>query len=127
MTNNLDSVFDELKKILGQYSPPLIERRGNTPGKRNYHLWSEKETEIAGRKRKEVYFAGLIIQKGYVGLYYMPIYTDTTLEKVFGKELLSTLKGKSCFYIKTLEGPILSQIKKALKKGFELYKQRGWV
>jgi hypothetical protein len=127
MKNNLDEIFDSLKAILSQYSPPLVERAGGTKNKRNYHLWSEREVEIAGRKRKEIYFAGLIIQRGYVGFYYMPIYTDEKLENVFEPELLKTLHGKSCFYIRKLDGQTLSQIKSALKTGFDLYKKRGWI
>ena len=79
------------------------------------------------RKRKEIYFAGLIIQSNYVGLYYMPIYVDTKLENVFEPELLSLLKGKSCFHIKKLDTNLERQITKALNLGYKLYKNRGWV
>jgi hypothetical protein len=127
MKDDLDEIFDGLKEILSKYSPPLVERIGGTKNKKNYHLWSEKEVEIAGIKRREVYFAGLIIQKDYVGLYYMPIYADTKLENVFKPELLKTLHGKSCFYIKKLDDELFSQIKEALKTGFNLYKKRGWI
>jgi hypothetical protein len=92
-----------------------------------YDLWSFKDVEIAGRKRKEVYFAGLIIQSSYVGFYYMPIYTETKLKEVFEPELLSLLKGKSCFHIKKLDANLERQIKNALKTGYELYEKRGWV
>ncbi len=44
-----------------------------------------------------------------------------------GPELLSLLKGKSCFYIKELTPLLRSQIERVLKKGFELYQSRGWV
>jgi len=69
----------------------------------------------------------LIIQKDYVGFYYMPIYSETKLEAVFKPEFLKTLHGKSCFYIMMLDDELLSQIKKALKTGFDLYKKRGWI
>ena len=98
----------------------------NVPLK-NYDLWSFKNLEIAGRKRKDVNFASLIIQSGYVGFYYMPIYTDTSLKDVFEPELLKLLKGKSCFHIKKLDERLESQIEKALKIGYELYKERGWI
>jgi hypothetical protein len=65
-----------------------------------YDLWCFKELEIAGRKRKEVFFASIVTRKSYVGFYYMPIYTDTGLSEVFKPELLSLLEGKSCFHIK---------------------------
>jgi len=83
--------------------------------------------KIAGRKRKEIFFAGLIIQKHYVGFYFMPVYSQPEIKKLFGEELLATLKGKSCFYIKHDDPVVLAQTKDALKKGLELYKNKGWV
>lgn len=120
----LVQIFDRLKKMLkkheGQLKPKFdLESK--------YDLWSFKDLEIAGRKRKEVNFASLIIQSNYVGLYYMPIYTDTELKDVFKPELLSLLKGKSCFHIKKLDKDLESQIKDALDIGYKLYKKRGWI
>ena len=117
-------IFNRLKKILKRYEDPL---RSKLDLDSRYDLWSFKEVEIAGRKKKEVYFAGLIIQSKWVGLYYMPIYTDTDLAEVFKPELLSLLKGKSCFRIKELDEELEAQIEDALQKGYELYKQRGWI
>ena len=126
MTNqqHLVDIFTHLKTLLKKYEGPLTPKFDLDS---KYDLWSVKDLEIAGRKRKEVYFAGLIIQSSYVGFYYMPIYTDTTLKDVFGPELLSLLKGKSCFHVKTLDTKLEKQIKKALEVGYKLYKERGWV
>ena len=82
---------------------------------------------IAGRKRKEVFFASIVIRKTYVGFYYMPIYTDVSLKDVFKPELMKLLKGKSCFYIRDLSPEIASQVEEALEIGYQLYKERGWV
>ncbi|MFZ1599593.1 MAG: hypothetical protein WAW26_27395, partial [Anaerolineae bacterium] len=79
------------------------------------------------RTRREVFFAGLIIQKGYVGFYYMPVYAQTELKDVFAPELLGLLKGKSCFHIKRLTPELLAQIEAALRAGYEMYRERGWV
>ena len=117
-------IFDQIKILLKKYQPPFNAR---SDFESRYELWSEKDIEIAGRKRKEVYFAGLIIQSNYVGFYFMPVYADTTLKDVFEPELLSTLKGKSCFHIKKLDKKLLLQIKRALAVGFKLYKKRDWV
>jgi hypothetical protein len=122
----LVEIFDELKAMLKEYEDlGKLEPKFDLDSK--YDLWSFKDVEIAGRKRKEVSFATIIIQSSYVGLYYMPIYTDTDLADVFEPELLSTLKGKSCFHIKRLDPELRGQIEKALKVGYELYEKRGWV
>ena len=82
---------------------------------------------VAGRDRKEVYFAGLVVQKSYVGFYFMPAYADQDLSTVFGADLLSTLKGKSCFHLKLLTPELKDQITAALAAGWRLYEERGWV
>lgn len=120
----LQDIFNELKNVLRKYENILSVKK-NEDG--YYDLWSIKDIEIEGRKKKEVFFAGLIIQKSYVGFYFMPIYTDTDLTKVFKPELLKHLKGKSCFHIKKLDEELKCQISDALEVGFELYKERGWV
>jgi hypothetical protein len=117
-------IFNELKDILKKYEGILAFKK-NEEG--YYDLWSIKDIVIDGRKRKEVFFAGLIIQKSYVGFYFMPIYTDTDLKEIFKPELLKLLKGKSCFHIRKLDEELKSQISEALELGFELYKEREWV
>jgi hypothetical protein len=83
--------------------------------------------EIEGRKRDEVYFAGLIIQKSYVGFYYMLAYADPTIREKLSPDFLSLLRGKSCFYIRSTEKHILEQVQKALNEGLRAYNNRGWV
>jgi hypothetical protein len=124
MEKDLIKIFGRLKKVLKKFEDPL---KPNFDLDTKYDLWSFKDLVIAGRKRKEVYFAGLIIQSKYVGLYYMPVYTDTSLKDVFKPELLKLLKGKSCFHIKQLDAGLEKQIKEALEKGYALYKKRGWI
>ena len=122
--DGLKAIFRRLRCLLKQYEGVLVPKvdQGN-----KYDLWSFKDIEIAGRKRTEVYFAGLVIQSNYVGLYYMPVYVDTSLAKVFSPELLKIKKGKSCFHIRELTPQLEKDIKKALKIGYELYEKRGWV
>lgn len=93
-----------------------------------FDLWSEKDVIFAGKKRSEVYFAEASIKKDYVGFYFMPIYIDLEeLKKQLGPELLKLPKGKSCFHVKHLDEKLTAQIEDALKIGYEMYKQKGWV
>ena len=124
MEIDLTNIFNRLKKILLNFEDPLLPKL-KEDGK--YDLWSFKDLVIDGRKRKELYFAGLIIQGKHVGFYYMPIYTDTKLRNVFSPELIKLLKGKSCFHIRNLDKNLEKQIESALKKGYELYQKRGWI
>lgn len=121
---NLDEIFKQLKEVLMNYRPPFISK---VDDESHFDLWSVKDLVIEDRKRKEVYFAGLIIQKAYVGFYYMPVYAEPEIKKLFKPELLSRLKGKSCFHIHKLDAVLLEQIKDAVEKGFVEYQKRGWV
>ena len=122
--SDLSAMFNQIRPLLARYQPPLAARHDEPA---YYDLWSEKELVIEGRKRKEVYFAGLMIHKDYVGFYFMPVYAEPEVKALFAPELLKLLKGKSCFHIKKLDDALLKHLEDALRKGFELYQQRGWV
>jgi len=121
---NLDEIFNLLYQELSKYQPPLVSK--NNTG-RYYDLWSIKDLVIEGRKRKEVFFAGIITQKSYVGFYFMPVYVAEEIKLFFKPNLLKLLNGKSCFHIKNLTPEIMDSVQDALRIGFELYQQRGWI
>lgn len=122
--NDLEFIFNSLRTLMQQYQPPLVAKV-DTPT--HYELWSIKDLVIEGRKRKEVYFGGLIIQKAYVGFYFMPVYVDVDIKRLFAPELLKLLKGKSCFHVKRLDDQLSAQIGAALAQGYAEYVARGWV
>ena len=117
-------LFDEIKALLASYAG-RFSVRAPEPGR--YELWSSVNIAPAGKPVHEPYFAGLIVQKSYVGLYYMPVYTDPEISAEIGAELMATLKGKSCFHVKSLTPTLRSQITGALKSGLEAYEAKGWV
>lgn len=119
-----DSIFSEIRGLLIKYSPPLISK-SDTPN--HFDLWSVKDLVIEGRPRKEVYFGAVKMNKGYVGFYFMPVYVESEQNNYFKPELLKCLKGLSCFHIKSLTPELKEQIQDALKLGFQMYKDRGWV
>jgi hypothetical protein len=121
---DLQTIYDTIRGKMEQFSPPFTAR---VTGDGRYELWSEKDLVIEGRKRKEVYFAGVIIQKGYVGFYYMPVYTQPEMQRLFPPELAKLLKGKSCFHVKKLDEQLIEQLDAAMQSGFVLYQERGWV
>ncbi len=117
-------LFEELKKLLAPYASSFTVKEPE-PGR--YELWSTANTAPPGKPFYNPYFVGLIIQKSYVGLYYMPIYTDPDISSQIGSALMALLKGKSCFYVKSLSPELREQICDALETGLELYKSKGWV
>ncbi len=75
----------------------------------------------------DVYFVGLMVQKGYVGFYFMPVYANPGLKSELHPQLLKCLKGKSCFHIKKNDPELMEQVKQALEIGYEDFKKKGWV
>lgn len=123
-------IYNKIRRLLKAYEPPYKAREGkNVSGKQSTELWAEGgKYEFAGKIRKEMYFAGLVIQKDYVGFYFMPVYSDEAeMRRLFSPRLLKCLKGKSCFYITADDAEIMNDVRHALAEGFKIYKQHGWV
>jgi hypothetical protein len=119
-------IFEELKKLFLPYVKGAIKLHGGDKGK--IILVSEKDIEVSGRKMSEIWFASALVQKGYVGFYYMPMYAQPEKIKArIGPELMGCLKGKSCFHINKNDKIIFSQIAQALKAGYDCYEKMGWV
>ena len=125
MKTDLIEIFQTIRAVMQPYTLEGFTNRINSESA--YDLWSEKHVVVDGKKRTEIYFAGLMIKKGYVGFYYMPVYAQPEMAGVFDPELLKLLKGKSCFHIKKLDDVLLKHIENALAMGFKLYKERGWI
>jgi hypothetical protein len=118
-------IFEKLKSLFLPYEKGAIKIHGGTDGK--IMLVSHKPIEVEGRKKPEVWFVSALVQKGFVGFYYMPIYGYKKLGEQLRPELMKCLKGKACFHIKKYDEAIFEQIKEALKIGYECYKKLGWV
>jgi hypothetical protein len=122
---HLIPIFESIKALMKPYVKGTMKEVGERGG--SYALVNEKPVEIEGRKKDEIYFAGILVQKGYVGFYFMPVYGCNEQLTIFHPDLLKLLKGKSCFHIKKNDPAVLGQIKDALKSGYNLYKERGWI
>ncbi|RQO69585.1 hypothetical protein DBR43_16055 [Pedobacter sp. KBW06] len=125
MKTDFVEIFQTIRAALQPYATLGFSNRVNS--ETVYELWSDKNVVIEGRKRTEVFFASVVIQKGHVGFYYMPVYAEPDMKKVFDPKLLKLLKGKSCFHIKKLDEELLSMIESALAEGYKLYKEKDWV
>lgn len=123
--DELLAIFEAVKKEVKPYEKGTVKARIDIQGK--YDLWSEKPVEAFGRKYPAMAFASVILQSGYVGFYFMPVYGSETVKATIAPELLKTLKGKACFHIKTTDKELMKQIKQALKTGYDAYKKQGWV
>ena len=117
-------IFRAVRPLMAHYAPPLQPR---TDVEGRYELWSPGPVAAPGRKEKDVFFAGLIIQSSYVGFYFMPLAADEDRGSVFEPELLALLKGKSCFHVRRLDEALLVHIATALGHGHDIWVRRGWI
>ena len=118
-------IFNQLKTILKKYEPPLLAK---TDYQTKYELEFDKDYQTKSlrtgkvAKKHGLYFAAIIVQSGYVGLYFMPIHSHKEAFKNLSPGFMKLLKGKSCFHIKTLDQETISEIKGMLDKGYQIYK-----
>ncbi|HTE08048.1 MAG TPA: hypothetical protein VK628_04760 [Flavitalea sp.] len=118
-------VFDKIRKLLKKYAKGNFRPKSDRSG--IYELYYDAPVEIAGVSKPELPFAGAIIQKGYVGFYFFPVYIDHGLKEKLEPTLLATLKGKTCFYIREDKVQMYKNIGDALEKGNKFFASRGWV
>jgi len=117
-------LYKQLKPLLERYSPPLIAKKDSATG---YELRSNKQVVIADKMTSEIIFAAFMVQKGYVGFYYFPVYTHPEIRKNLQPNLLKLLKGKSCFHLTEETPELLVDIEAALRFGFNFYKKQDWI
>ena len=128
--NSLQDVYRGVEALLKKYVPPFKAGGLVVKGKESLQLETPKLVAIPGAyggKPHHHQFAAAILQKGYVGFYLMGVYSNPVLKKKLSPELLKTLKGKSCFHLKSLSPQLEKEIVTALDACAAIYKERGWV
>jgi len=128
---NLNAVFDELKGMMAVHVPPFKAGGGQVPAKKDFHLIVPVPVVVSpnayGGKPYPVAMASLILQKGFVGFYYTPVYLVPGLKNKLRPKLAKLLKGKSCFHVTALEAEVREGIKEALEIGVRCFRERGWL
>ena len=126
---DLEALYQSLKSLLLEFETPRpgVVLEGRSASDTDFDLWSVRDVVIEGRHRKELFFAGIRLQKSFVGFYFFPVYCLPALTQSLAPGLLKLLKGKSCFHVKTLEGGLRDQIRDALSLGIDGYRVHGWV
>jgi hypothetical protein len=117
-------IFEDLKKILSGFSPPLVERRDEYT---DYHLYGTKPVQVGKGGYEGIPFASITIRKAHITLGFFPIYTHPDKFKGIDPALLKLLKGKNCFHVKPGHEDLYPSIMTALELGMKVYKKEGWL
>lgn len=126
----LESVYRQLRELFQEHAPPFKLCTGQVRGKSDAHLVAPQPVVIPGSyggKPRPVTMASLILQKGYVGFHYVPVYMEPRLRAELSPKLVKLLKGKSCFHITKLDEGLRKDVEHALEQGRKYFQGRGWM
>jgi hypothetical protein len=118
-------LFQDIKETLRPFAQGNFKINADKPG--YFEIYYKKEVEILGKSHPELLFVSLLIQKGYLGFYFFPIYIDQRLKDKIPPPLLSCLKGKTCFHLKKKDPLLLIQLEQVLQWGVDFYNSKGWT
>ena len=123
MTNEeLCTLYSEVIKLCKPAEKHFVNR-----SKTGIDLYTKKSVKAFGKEYPDMFFAGVKLNKGYIGFYFMPIYCEPTLVGQLDSELLKLLKGKSCFHLKKITPELKLAIKHALELGIKNYREKEWI
>lgn len=112
--------FKALKSILKKYERHL---RVLIDKDDNYSL----NTGYDEKRKTDIYFGGVVINKNYVSYHLMPVYVNPKLLKGISPDLKKRMQGKSCFNFKMVDESLFKELAILTKEGFEFYKQNGML
>lgn len=125
-TDYREEIFEKLKIILQQYSPPLVCDEDTSA---KYNLIGNVPVPYGASKQviPGMYFATAAITKTKTSLYFFPIYMNgkELSEKI--PQLKKALSGKTCFNFSKPEEADETELHLLIKQGIDFYKKQGYV
>jgi hypothetical protein len=113
--NDFASTFISLKNILKKYEKHLTVISDKP---KNYNLNAGYDE----KRRADIYFGGVVINKNYVSFHLMPVYVNPKLLEGISPGLRKRMQGKSCFNFKKVDKELFKELSNLTKQGFEFYK-----
>jgi len=118
-------IFQTIRASLQPYATLGFDNRTNS--ETVYDLWSNKNVEIDGSLRNEVFFVSVSIEDNHVALHLLPEDQVNELKKISDTGFQELLNANGYFEIVSLDDPLLAKIEEAIAAGFKIYKDKGWV
>ena len=118
-------IFQTIRASLQPYATLGFDNRTNS--ETVYDLWSNKNVEIDGSPRNEVFFVSVGIEDNHVALHLLPEDQVNELKNISDPGFQELLNANGYFEIESLDDPLLTKIEEAIAAGFKIYKDKGWV
>ena len=112
-------VFEELKKILQSYVPPLV---ATTDTLDNYYL--NTAVPIVAKPPPGFFAAAVQIKKNYVSYHLMSVYVFPDLLVNISDRLKKRMQGKSCFNFTTVDEDVFSELAQLTNAGFRRFREQ---
>jgi hypothetical protein len=124
MKTDLIEIFQTIRASLQPYATLGFDNRSNT--EEVYDLWSNKNVEIEGNLKNEVFFTQVSIDTDHVTFSLFP--KDFNVGDVKMSDDLAELRTEDGnFNVSELDDELLSQIEDAVAAAYKIYKDKGWV
>lgn len=125
MKTDLIEIFQTIRASLQPYAALGFDNRTNS--ETVYDLWSNKNVEIDGEARHEVFFASVTIEKKSVTVHLFPDDLQAEFDQVEDANISKLLKAVAGLKVTELDDLLLTQIEDAMAAAYKLYKEEGWV
>lgn len=125
MKTDLIEIFQTIRASLQPYVTLGFDNRINS--ETVYDLWSNKNVEIDGSSRNEVFFTSVAIKDNEVAVHVFPEDQKSNIQKISDPGLLELHSDEGYFKIGKLDDQLLAQIEDAIAAAFKIYKDKGWV
>lgn len=121
---DLKEIYDTLFAILRKHDPILQVRKNSGE---NAEFAGTKEVMQGKQKVDGHYFASLMTKPKDIRFYFFPIYTHADEYNDVSDAVRKSLKGKSCFHIKSLDDNSIREIEGMIARGVQLYQRDGLI
>ena len=125
MKTDLIEIFQTIRASLQPYATLGFDNRTNS--ETLYDLWSNKNVEINGTARNEVFFTSVSIDDSFVSVRLLPDDQVKELNNVLGASLQGLETEEGYLKIIELDDTLLAQIEEAVAATYKIYKDHGWV
>lgn len=128
ITDEQRGIFSQVVTLLSPYAKRL-DNRINTPER--YELWTRhnfRSQSMKPRNKRGVLFAGTVILKEGVGLYFYPLHLDPSFHLKIDEAIHEFYKGGSAFrFIEPLSDLTIGKLNELLLEGWSYYRQKNWI